>query len=71
MYNPHRSGKRGLKSQGTSKINLNCSVCIKAIKCLKTDTVIHNLFIFLPTIAKNSWDIYDLVRILNTLSLKI
>ncbi len=54
--NQHRSGKRGLISQGTSKINLNCSVCIKAIKCLKTDyTVIHNLF--LPTIAKNSWDI--------------
>ena len=30
-----RSGKRGLKSQGTSKINLNCSVCIKAMRCLK------------------------------------
>ena len=38
-YNPRGSGKRGLKSQGTSKINASCSACIKAVRCLKTDSV--------------------------------
>ncbi len=39
VINPRGSGKRGLKSQGTSKINASCSAYIKAIKCLKTVSV--------------------------------
>ncbi len=37
MYNLRRSGKRGLKSQGTSKINLVSMY--KSNEILKTDTV--------------------------------
>ena len=39
VYKSRGNGKRALKSKGTCKINSSCSAYMKAVRCLKTDSV--------------------------------
>ena len=56
VYKSRGNKKRATKSQGTSKTNSFCSAYMKAVKCLKTGSVIVTYMLKLTTITRNNWD---------------